>query len=230
MKIPDEEIKKGVELCFNNARSLIEDAETLLNQGSYGHALFLTISAIEELSKAFMYACGRVDVWKPEELVHDVLHHTSKYTLFVISILIDSINKAIEKGDYRITKPLDIDDFVELGKDLEFAINEIWKQRLQSLYVDHQQGKWLSPSDIEREDVETLLQYTNKYMKMIEFQCTNILKAPIDIAKQIQEYLGNQLFPLLLEQFYKNADELYKNKLISKRLYEKIKAERRKLR
>jgi len=230
LKIPDEEIEKGVELCFNNARSLIEDAETLLNQGSYGHALFLAISAIEEMSKAFMYACGRVDVWKPEELVHDVVHHTSKYTLFVISVLLDSINKVIEKGDYRITKPLDIDDFVELGKDLEFAIEEIWKQRLQSLYVDYQQGKWLSPSDIKREDVATLLQYANKYTKMIEFQCTNILKAPIDLAKQVQEYLGNQLFPRLLDQFYKNADELYKNKLISKRLYAKIKAERRKLR
>ena len=228
MKIPDEEIKKGVELCFNNAGSLIEDAETLLKQGSYGHALFLAISAIEEMSKAFMYAGGRVDIWKPEELVHDVLQHTPKYTLFVTSIVLDSINKAIEKGDYRITKPLDIDDFVELGKDLEFAIEEIWKQRLQSLYVDYQQGKWLSPSDIKREDVETLLQYANKYKKRIEFHCTNILKAPIDLAKQIQEYLNNQLYPWFLDQFYKNADELYKNKLISKRLYEKIKTERRK--
>ncbi len=229
MKIPDEEIKKGVELCFKNARSLIEDAETLVNQGSYGHALFLAISAIEEMSKAFMYAGGRVDIWKPEELVHDVLQHTPKYTLFVTSIVVDSIKKAIEKGDYRKTKPLDIDDFVELGKDLESVINDIWKQRLQSLYVDYQQGKWFSPSDIKREDVETILQYANEYKKRIEFQCANILKAPIDLAKQIQDYLNNQLYPLFLDQFYKNTDELYKNKLISKRLYERIKAERRKL-
>ena len=62
MTIPTEEFKKGVELCFNNVTSLLEDANLLLHKGSNGHALFLVVSAIEETSKAFMYSCGRVEI------------------------------------------------------------------------------------------------------------------------------------------------------------------------
>jgi hypothetical protein len=40
MKIPSKEFAKGVELCLNNATSLLEDAQLLANKGSYGHAVF----------------------------------------------------------------------------------------------------------------------------------------------------------------------------------------------
>lgn len=203
MKIPEGEFKKGVELCFSNATSLIEDAQSLLQQKSFGHALFLGISAIEEISKAFMFACGRVEVWKSKDLFYDVRQHPSKYTLFVISILADATEKAIQTKEFKIKEPLELDDLVEIGKDLESVIKEIWNLRLQSLYVDYQRGNWLSPSDIKREDVEELLQYANKYKRKMELQCTNILKAPIDLAKQFQEYLDNQLFPWVSSQLQK---------------------------
>jgi len=100
---------------------------------------------------------------------------------------------------------LELEDLEELGRDLETVIKEIWKSRLQSLYVDYQQGKWLSPCDIDREEVEELLQYANKYKRIMESQCSNILSAPPDLAKQIQEYLDEQLFPSILKQLQKNV-------------------------
>ena len=49
MKIPTEEFEKGVELCFNNVTSLLEDANLLLNKGSNGHALFLLFLRLKKL-------------------------------------------------------------------------------------------------------------------------------------------------------------------------------------
>lgn len=226
MTIPTEEFKKGVELCFNNVTSLLEDANLLLHKGSNGHALFLVVSAIEETSKAFMYSCGRVEIWKGKELDNDVIKHFKKYWLFVFVISADSFmhgfNKAIQTKEYKITKPLELDDLEELGRDLESTVEEIWKSRLQSLYVDYQQGKWLSPCDIDREEVEELLQYANKYKRIMESQCSNILNAPLDLAKQIQEYLDEQLFPSILKQLQKNVEWLFNNGLIDEKLYKKM--------
>jgi len=226
MKIPTEEFEKGVELCFNNVTSLLEDANLLLNKGSNGHALFFVVSAIEETSKAFMYSCGRIEVWKGSELYRDVIKHLQKYSLFIIVIFADSFmhsfNKAIQPEEKKILKPLELEDLEELGRDLETVIKEIWKSRLQSLYVDYQQGKWLSPCDIDREEVEELLQYANKYKRIMEFQCSNILRAPLDCAKQIQEYLDEQLFPSILEQLLKNVEWLFNNGFIDEKLYQKL--------
>lgn len=100
---------------------------------------------------------------------------------------------------------MQLEELEELGREFETVINEIWKSKLQSLYVDYQQGKWLSPFDIDREEVEELLQYANKYKRIMESQCSNILSAPPDLAKQIQEYLDEQLFPSILKQLQKNV-------------------------
>ena len=226
MKIPTEEFEKGVELCFNNVTSLLEDAILLLFKGSYGHALFLVISAIEETSKAFMYSCGRIEVWKGSELFRDVINHHQKYSLFILIIFADSFshafNKAIQTKEEKIPKPLELKDIEELGRDLETTQKEIWKSRLQSLYVDNQQGKWFSPCDIDREEVEELLQYANKYKRIMMPLCSNILRAPLDHAKQIQEYIDEQLLPSLLKQLQKNVEWLFNNELIDEKLYKKL--------
>ena len=225
MKIPTEEYEKGVELCFNNVASLLEDANLLLDKGSYGHALLFAISAIEETSKAFMYSCGRVEIWKGKEL-DDVFKHMPKYWLFVSIILADSFthgfNKAVQTKEYKITKPLKLDDLEELIRDFESTVSEIWKSRLHSLYVDYQQGKWLSPCDIEQEEVEDLLQYANKYKKIMEPLCSNIIGAPLDHAKQIQAYIDEQLLPSILTQLQKNVEWLFNNEFIDEKLYEKL--------
>jgi AbiV family abortive infection protein len=166
MKIPSKEFAKGVELCLNNATSLLEDAQLLANKGSYGHAVFLVISAIEETSKAFICSGGRIEIWKDKELHDDLISHRQKYSLFVIMVLADAFERGfsrqIQTKEKKKPKPVQLEDLEELGRDLNNTIEELWKSRLKSLYVDHQQGKWLSPSDIKREEVEELLQYAAK--------------------------------------------------------------------
>lgn len=222
MKIPDEELKKGVELCFKNASSLIEDAKNLVEHGSYGHARFLALSAIEEICKAFIYALNRIEVWKNEELARDTTNHKSKFSIFVFSLLLDAVGKEIKKGHIEIKKPLDISDFDKIGKDLESAINDLKRGREESLYVDYQQGKWMSPFDISREDTESLVKIVQKVKTEFEPLCKSITTVPLELARASNEFIDNQLLPSVRDQFYTNADGLYKNKVISKKLYEKI--------
>jgi AbiV family abortive infection protein len=63
VQIPEEELKKGVELCFKNANSFIEDAKTLSDKKSYGHARFLALSAIEEINKAFICTMKKTNLY-----------------------------------------------------------------------------------------------------------------------------------------------------------------------
>ena len=82
MRIANEELRNGVELCFKNANSLIESARILVEHGDYGHARFLSLSAIEETCKAFMYALKRIDAEKNDEIGRDVFDHKSKFSIF----------------------------------------------------------------------------------------------------------------------------------------------------
>jgi AbiV family abortive infection protein len=226
MKIPNEEFAKGVKLCFRNASRLIDNAVLLFKKESYGYSFFLIVTAIEEISKAFMYSCGRIDIWKEKELDSDIKNHLQKYALFVFAIFTDSFmrsfNRAIQTREHKIIKPVKLDDFKELRNDMDSAVIEIWNSRLQGLYVDYRQGKWLSPFDIERKDVIDLLKYAKNYKRMMKAQCANILKATPDMARQIQEYFDNELLPALSTQLKNNANWAYKNGYIDEKLYKKI--------
>jgi len=52
--------------------------------------------------------------------------------------------------------------------------------------------------------------------------CKSLLSPPIDALKNAQQFVDNQLFPAIIERFRQNADELYKNKIITKKLYDVI--------
>jgi AbiV family abortive infection protein len=223
VKIPDEELKKGGDLCFMNASSLIEDAKILVEHGSYGHARFLALSAIEEIYKAYMYALNRIEVWDSAELAHDTIHHEPKFALFVLSLLVDALRKKIESGHIEIKKPLDIEDFAKMGEDLDSAIKDISRSmREESLYVDYQKGSWLSPFDVHREDTESLIEIAKTKKTEFELLCNNLMSVPIELARAIQKSIDNQLLALSRDQFYNIADALFENRAISRRVYEAI--------
>jgi len=220
-------LKKGVELCFKNASSFIEDAKNLVEHESYGHARFLALSAIEEICKAFIYALNRIEVWKDEELTRDITNHKSKFSILVFFLLSDAVSKVIKKGNMKINKPLDIADFKEMGKDLESAISDLKVGREESLYVDYQQGKWISPFDIPRKEYEAWIEIAQTKKAEIELFCNNIMTIPIELARKVKEIMDNQIFPSLRESMYNNAEDLYKNKAISRELYEKLRNSKR---
>ena len=168
MKAPtEEEPKKGAELCLENASSLIADAEVLLKRESYGHAVFLAISAIEEAGKAYVCAINRIE---GERTLADELKdytygrsaHEAKLNLFISYHFMEAIGKAMENHK-EVNKPLDVEDLVEVGKDLDSAGKAMRDTRSRGLYVDFREGRWAAPSNSTREDAESWVEYARKY-------------------------------------------------------------------
>jgi len=111
LKVPEKERKKGAELCLINVNCLLNNAKILLEKGSYGHASFLALSSIEEISKAFMLSYDILEDWKSIEFKD----HKVKFTVFVTHLLGEFIGKQLQTGSYKeIEKPLNIDDFKEI--------------------------------------------------------------------------------------------------------------------
>ena len=221
VKIPNEELKNGVELCFRNANSLIESSKILIEHGDYGHARFLSLSAIEDTIKAFMYALKRIDAGKNDEIGRDIFDHKSKFSIFIFFLLADAVGKRIEKGNIAIDKPLDIADFDKIGKDMDSAINDLKIGREESLYIDYKQGKWISPLDIPRKEAEAWIEIAQRKKTEIEPLCKSMVAVPLETAKEVNEFIDNLLLSVR-DQFYKNVDALYANNKITKKLYEKI--------
>lgn len=225
MKVPKGQLKEGVELCLDNVDKLIEDAEILFRRRSYGHSVFLAYSAIEEMSKAFMYAMSRIESSKPSEF-ENVKKHGAKFDVFVGSqIIMDSIGRAIERGPHKPDRPLDVKDFQEMEKDIDSLSQEVWNLRLQSLYVDYRRGKWFAPSDMTRKDAKYWIEHAKKYKKSKEPLCRNIVSVPDDKLDQSTKFvnsMGESLFKPLLEQFFKNAKLAYENGMITEELYKQI--------
>lgn len=114
---------EGIRLCTENAFKLLEDAEILLKNGSYGHALGLSILAVEEYGKKIMlvaakFGCKKVDrqFWK-DFRSHEWKLHMAASMLFASSEL-----------------PEEVEYFTKLDPI---------KQR--GFYVDYYKNKWVSP-------------------------------------------------------------------------------------
>jgi AbiV family abortive infection protein len=218
-KMTDEKLRLGIELCFDNSDRLLQDARILLENSSYGHARFLVLSAIEEVSKAFMYAISRAEAYETKELRDDVISHSMKLGYFFF--FIGAMEKPKKERREKVNRPLDIEDFRELGKGLEKLNREFLECRVQSLYVDYIKGKWFSPFEVSRVDTKLWIEYAEKYKKIIEGMCKNILTAPKHIIieyarnwKQFLETIESNLLPFF--------EHCYKNNVITKAVYDTI--------
>lgn len=186
----------------------------------------MALSAIEEVGKAYLYALHRTEIEKSDDLDTDVIRHDAKFVVFLFSLLTDNIQKQIENGCMQITKPIDVDDFADMGKDWDSAMGDLWNFRNRSLYVDRVKGKWFSPLDVRRVDAKSWIDAARDMRAKFEPLCKTLLSPPIETLKNIQEFLNSQLFPAVMERFLENVDELYKNKLITKKLYDVMLAAR----
>jgi AbiV family abortive infection protein len=221
MKIPKQELKNGVELCFKNANSLIESAKILIEHGDYGHSRFLSLSAIEEISKTFTYALKNIDVEENDEISREIFSHKSKFSIFVFFLFADAVHKSREKGNMTIDKPLDITDFDILEKNVASAIDDLKTGREESLYIDYKRGKWMSPLDIRREEAEAWIEIAQGKKTEIEPLCKSMVAVPLETAKEVNEYMDKMRLSMR-DQLYKNIDALYADNVITKKLYEKI--------
>jgi len=54
-----------------------------------------------------------------------------------------------------------------MGNDIKSAISNLKETRKESFYVDYQQGKWISPFDIPREEAEACIKFAQLLAKII---------------------------------------------------------------
>jgi len=217
MTIPD--IEEGVNRCLENAKSLLKDAQLLLDNGSHGHAMFFAVSAVEETSKAFMYAV---------DMRRGITNHHPKLNLFISYLIAAAMEEVFKKRRQRIfhptipEKPLNIDDYVEMAQDTTRAKDVLYTEKLEALYVDNRDENWTSPSDIRKEDVEVLIKHAENYVRATDFQTRNILKAPEELSEEYQNWLQNGLTPFAKKYLKNHLEEFYNEKIISKETYDRL--------
>jgi len=154
MKIPDNELLKGSELCKENTMLLLEDAELLVKKESCGHAAFFVVTAYEEYCKRILlYNIGmHADLFEEEEkkIIYDKVIRQHFYKSLGSTLLGVAPN---------------INDFIkELNNNMDKlkTICSNWKQiREQGLYVDWdaKEQYWLSPTLLDSEVEKEVIQF-----------------------------------------------------------------------
>jgi len=157
-KIPLDSVRKGIELCKDNVRRLLDDARTLIKKHTWqakSHAVALIVLAIEELGKAKVLSDGlqqaikkRIDIVEVEEALFRL--HEPKFEEGCS--LIPSAALVIEEAAYD-RKFFDPDVFVT--EDVE--VNP--KIRLEATFVDWNDTKkmWKIGTPATEEKIENLI-------------------------------------------------------------------------
>jgi len=154
-----ENWREGINICITNVEQLYEDGILLLENGSYGHACFSFITALEEMAVAF-FIIGNFDEPKPKKL-KNFLKHSKK--LMVSNLLryvydfpddIDSSNffRTLFNEAKKSTKGEKNKKAIEkLVKDVQEQEN-IWYLRNRGIYVDLNTSKtrFIHPQQINR--------------------------------------------------------------------------------
>ncbi|HLN44390.1 MAG TPA: AbiV family abortive infection protein [Candidatus Sulfotelmatobacter sp.] len=155
--------------CIQNAESLLETAEILLEKRKYGIAQSLSITAVEEVAKAIILELvqyGKFDKDYAEKVLCS-RHEVKQGLLKAIEnglILIDDINR---NTNYKIDKT----QMETLTNKLKSQLSS-WKRiRLNGLYVDvdvKKQGILSSPRSFNFEDTLNLIVETKDIINFVK--------------------------------------------------------------
>jgi AbiV family abortive infection protein len=131
--IPDEQLNEGIRLCARNANRYLRDAELLYRNRSYGHALAMSILALEEHGrKILMIALKKKltsvdkDLWKM--MFRD---HTQKIAM-TFNIFTHALKHSPSEHEL---------------KEIYTGLPKVDLMKQRGLYVDYFRGAWHSPFD-----------------------------------------------------------------------------------
>ncbi|MEM3566112.1 MAG: AbiV family abortive infection protein [Candidatus Bathyarchaeia archaeon] len=182
--------KKVYVESLRNAEQYAKDAEKLIDQKSYGHALAFCILGEEELIKSLLFLTALHNII-PKEDMNALLKEISRSKrAHLIKLLLSwalSVT-TIDQLKQFIAKKSEFEDqireLIRKGKGFP-EIQKKQQMKLQGLYVDIKNGKVTSPFEITEElsikSLSTLkksIQEVKKYAEIIENQpiARNILK------------------------------------------------------
>lgn len=154
MEIPIDKLDEGAEFARLNAWRFLEDAEHLLKQGSYGHAIALAMYAFEEFGRMTIFRAMKRDPSLRDEQSERIANrnHVAKLRVAMIGLLA-----------VRGVKLTD-----ELQKRIEDRSNNLQLFKERGLYVEYS-DKWLTPqSDDIRNAAENRISEIRRLMEELE--------------------------------------------------------------
>lgn len=178
---------KASQLSFENAEKWIEDAKTLIEKSSFGHAGALLRLAGEEFSKAALcwFISERIIPLKSKFTMGIFRKHTIKNE-FILGLLFGIISEnKIRKEKITIKKIIkkmrqvtdeEIGEFLRWFKQVTRGME---KKRQRYIYVDLdlKSKKVMSPNKLTKEEIQSirdiaeilphLVMYTREYLKKI---------------------------------------------------------------
>lgn len=202
--------REGINLCIDNVLQLFNDGKLLMENGSYGHACFLFLTAFEETAVAY-FIIDRFDSPSPEKLhKRDFLNHLKKFSLarfktFLISGDLSSFNDFLKILREQIQNGA-IKNYESKLRNLEKKIqrrNSFWNFRNNCIYtsLDQRTLKYESPKDIDQKTS------VNLYKKL------RLLLAYLQIHRDIvfkygPKYIEYTLDDLIIYESLENLFEL----------------------
>jgi AbiV family abortive infection protein len=189
-----KEIAKGIQLCIDNATSLIKEANLLYENGYYSRALSLCILALEEIGKAiyldslaFRYADDKkwldnfkrnINLHESKLAVIDFFPVWLHWWLRLINDPVVNLSVAIVLERYkrrRLTAEQLLPEFKERG--IKY-LNEIKKE---GFYVDLKK-EFTSPLSLSKDKVEILLRMASDIVDLTQFVLKRTLNSYVEFV------------------------------------------------
>ena len=160
--IPLSDLEEGIRLCSRNVAQLLEDAGSLYQAGSYGHAQALAILAMEEYAKKIVLVTKKTYPDRfDDEIRRSFYDHDFKLKL-ALDMLMREFPSALSGEQAANT-------VMELAAKL-------LSLRLVSLYVDYdsQQG-WFDPNKADYRGVAAVqIKYAQELVERVDVWLTKI--------------------------------------------------------
>lgn len=134
LNIPVETLDKGARLARDNAWQFLRDAELLLSQGSYGHAVALALYALEEHAKMWVLKAMRI-----EPALRDVLSERIAMRKHVEKFMVALDAIRAERG---------VDVTEQVRQQVIDRAKKLQSLKERGLYVDYYK-KWLTPDSAD---------------------------------------------------------------------------------
>jgi len=192
----------GATKSIENARGLLEDSRVLLSRERYSTSYALTIFALEEIAKAFVFhwvADGNLDETDLRKLIYS---HRSKHATVHLTILFEAMTKVLSprfqawmSGDSDDLQ-LDLNEFKdaytsalkESSKYMHLLIHA-QQRREVSLYVgicDRCNRELLGPWLVTRPDLNELMHFTERHLATIDALIRNCKRHELGIEVEVK--------------------------------------------
>lgn len=211
-----EELYEGSNLALENSKNLLASSKLLESSNNIGHANSLLILSLEEAVKSFILFTHASGIYKNDQILIDVFtKHKKKHEVWAF---IESVNQLmkmffVEVGKLKVLESQKIVRTEECGSLLVKEVTGKLKnwvsnksnpmQEIQEwynganstknigLYVDYVDGKWSTPSCLNKEEYIESKEYVVEFINNLE-KLINVCESEItDLCNGLKKQFGN---------------------------------------